>query len=134
MRDFTAGHVSSEEGAALLAALQEKVGCETLRFLPGVSYRNLLIVNAAPFTHDTRTTPPHDLTDQSILDGYPRGPGSSLLAQWMSASEAVFAEHPVNQARRKAGKRPGDERLALGAGQCAADWSPSKRVTASAAR
>ncbi len=106
MRDFTAGHVSSEEGAALLAALQEKVGCESLRFLPGVSYRNLLIVNAAPFTHDTRTTPPHDLTDQSILDGYPRGPGSSLLAQWMSASEAVFAEHPVNQARRKAGKRP----------------------------
>ena len=92
--------------AALLAALQEKVGCESLRFLPGVSYRNLLIVNAAPFTHDTRTTPPHDLTDQSILDGYPRGPGSSLLAQWMSASEAVFAEHPVNQARRKAGKRP----------------------------
>ena len=50
MRDFTAGHVSTEEAAALLAALQEKVGCDTLRFLPGVSYRNLLIVNAAPFT------------------------------------------------------------------------------------
>ena len=95
-----------EEAAALLAALQEKVGCDTLRFLPGVSYRNLLIVNAAPFTHDTRTAPPHDLTDQSILDGYPRGPGSSLLAELMSASESVFADHPVNQARRKAGKPP----------------------------
>jgi 2,3-bisphosphoglycerate-independent phosphoglycerate mutase len=106
MRDFTAGHVSSEEAAALLATLQERVGCDTLRFLPGVSYRNLLIVNAAPFTRDTRTAPPHDLTDQSILDGYPRGPGSGLLAQWMSASESVFADHPVNQARRKAGKRP----------------------------
>ena len=65
MRDFTAGHVSTEEAAALLAALQEKVGCDTLRFLPGVSYRNLLVVNAAPFTRDTRTVPPHDLTDKA---------------------------------------------------------------------
>ena len=55
MRDFTAGHVSTEEATALLATLQEKVGGDTLRFLPGVSYRNLLIVNAAPFTRDTRT-------------------------------------------------------------------------------
>jgi len=106
MRDFTAGHVSTEEAAALLSTLQEKVGCDTLRFLPGVSYRNLLIVNAAPFTRDTRTDAPHDLTDQSILDAYPRGPGSSLLAELMSASESAFADHPVNQARRKAGKRP----------------------------
>lgn len=106
MRDFTAGHVSTAEAALLLAALQEKVGGDTLRFLPGVSYRNLLIVSAAPFTHDTRTVAPHDLTDQSILDGYPRGPGSSLLAELMSASESVFADHAVNQARRKAGMRP----------------------------
>jgi 2,3-bisphosphoglycerate-independent phosphoglycerate mutase len=106
MRDFTAGHVSTEEASALLASLQEAIGSDKLRFLPGVSYRNLLIASAAPFTHDTRTTPPHDLTDQSILDSYPRGPGSGLLAELMSASQAVLAEHPVNLARRKAGKRP----------------------------
>ncbi len=106
MRDFTAGHISSEEAAALLATLQEKLGSETLRFVPGVSYRNLLVVDAAPFTHDTRTAAPHDLTDQSILDAYPRGPGGSLLVELMSASEAVFADHAVNRARRKAGKRP----------------------------
>ncbi len=106
MRDFTAGHVSSEEAAALMAALQKEAGCDTLRFLPGVSYRNLLIVNAAPFTHDTQTTAPHDLTDRSILDAYPRGPGSGLLAELMSASEPVFAGHPVNHKRRAAGKPP----------------------------
>jgi 2,3-bisphosphoglycerate-independent phosphoglycerate mutase len=106
MRDFTAGHVSTEEAAALLASLQEKVGGNRLRFLPGVSYRNLMIVPGAPFSPDTRTIPPHDLTDKTILDSYPRGPGSSLLAELMSASEAVFADHPVNQARRDAGKRP----------------------------
>jgi len=106
MRDFTAGHVSSEEAAELLATLQAKFGSDEARFLAGVSYRNLLIVKAAPFTHDTRTTPPHDLTDQSVLDGYPRGPGSSMLANWMGASESLFADHPVNRTRRKAGKSP----------------------------
>ena len=44
MRDFTAGHVSTDEAAALLATLQERIGSDKLRFLPGVSYRNLLIV------------------------------------------------------------------------------------------
>ena len=112
MRDFTAGHVSTADAAALLATLQEQAGHhvpmvgDTLRFSPGVSYRNLLVVNAAPFTTDTRTVAPHDLTDQSVLDAYPRGPGSSLLAELMSVSEEVFAEHPVNQARRKAGEPP----------------------------
>ena len=106
MRDFTAGHVSTEEATALLAALQEKVGSPSLRFLPGVSYRNLLIVHSATFTTDTRTLPPHDFTDQNIADAYPRGPGSSLLLELMTASEEVFAEHPVNQARHKAGKPP----------------------------
>ena len=106
MRDFTAGHISTEEAAALLGSLQGKVDSNVLRFLPGVSYRNLLIVNSGPFSRDTRTVPPHDLTDKCIADAYPRGPGSSLLLDLMIASEEVFAEHPVNQARQKAGKLP----------------------------
>jgi 2,3-bisphosphoglycerate-independent phosphoglycerate mutase len=59
-----------------------------------------------PFTIDTRTTPPHDLTDQSVADDYPRGPGSRLLSDLMSRSVEVFRDHPVNQTRRNAGKLP----------------------------
>ncbi len=106
MRDFTAGHVSTEEATALLASLQEKAGSAAVRFRPGVSYRNLLLVYSAAFTADTRTLPPHDFTDQCIADAYPRGPGSDLLVELMTASEEVFADHPVNQARRNAGKPP----------------------------
>jgi 2,3-bisphosphoglycerate-independent phosphoglycerate mutase len=44
MRDFTAGHISTEEAAALLESAQESlVGDLPLEFVPGVSYRNLLI-------------------------------------------------------------------------------------------
>ena len=110
MRDFTAGHISTVEAASLLKTAQDALGTGQLRFYPGVSYRNLLVVRSGgrpvPFSEDTRTTPPHDLTDQTVLDGYPRGPGSGLLTEIMSESESLFAEHPVNVARRRAGKPP----------------------------
>src|SRR6185437_1444573 len=43
MRDFTAGHISTEEARQLLATAQEQLGNERLEFIAGVSYRNLLI-------------------------------------------------------------------------------------------
>lgn len=110
MRDFTADHISTAEAAQLLAALQQTVDARRWRFYPGVSYRNLLVYRGGdqppPFTADTRATPPHDLTDKSVLDDYPRGPGSALLNEIMSQSERVFADHPVNVARRSVGKLP----------------------------
>ncbi|HEV2970362.1 MAG TPA: cofactor-independent phosphoglycerate mutase [Pirellulales bacterium] len=110
MRDFTAGHISSEEARELLAAAQEQLGNNDLQYFPGVSYRNLLVYrgtkHAPPFSADTRTTPPHDLTDKSVLDDYPRGPGSALLNQLMSDSVALFDDHPVNAKRRQQGKPP----------------------------
>src|ERR1700730_10942329 len=59
MRDFTAGHIGSEEGIRLLAALQEAMGqgrplvtAEGVsvrpEFRPGVSYRNLLVLRGIP--------------------------------------------------------------------------------------
>jgi len=110
MRDFTAGHISTEEAAELLNAAQEELGGERLEFYPGVSYRNLLVYRGAgrpaPFSRYTRTTPPHDLTDRPVVDDYPRGPGSDWLAQLISDSVFLFAQHPVNVARRREGKLP----------------------------
>ena len=110
MRDFTAGHISTDEAAELLATLQSELGDDHLEFVPGVSYRNLLLYRghdtAPPFTVDTRATPPHDLTGKPVLHDYPRGPGSDLLNHLMSESVAIFAEHPVNLKRRHAGLLP----------------------------
>jgi len=110
MRDFTAGHISSAEAAELIGAAREAMGSDRLEFYPGVSYRNLLVYRGAgepaPFSPDTQTVPPHDLTDKSVLDSYPRGPGSDLLSRLMAESVGVFAEHPVNVARRLRGQLP----------------------------
>jgi 2,3-bisphosphoglycerate-independent phosphoglycerate mutase len=126
MRDFTAGHISSEEAAALLSSAQDEIANGpgyrgSLEFVPGVSYRNLVIWRGArlpaPFTTDTRTRAPHDITDQSVLEDYPRGPGSDVLTELMSASIEVFRGHPVNVARVRAGKRPATNIWLWGLGQ-----------------
>ncbi len=111
MMDFTADHISNAEGAELLSALQSTVTDDRLQFVPGVSYRNLLIYRGrpgepAPFSLDTRTRAPHDLTDLPITDDFPRGPGSDMLVELMNRSVPLFATHPVNKARIAAGKRP----------------------------
>ncbi len=111
MRDFTAGHITSEEGAPLVRALQEKLGGPinfgdlrgTLEFHPGVSYRNILIYRGpgAPFASGTKTQPPHDVPDKPIANHLPQGPGSELLQHLMRESRPIFAQHPVNQGRKK---------------------------------
>jgi 2,3-bisphosphoglycerate-independent phosphoglycerate mutase len=109
MRDFTADHISSEEAAQLMASAQEAFGSDRIEFIAGVSYRNLVVFRGAaqpvPFTRETRTTPPHDLTDGPVVDDFPRGPGSDILNDLMHRSVTLFAEHPVNRQRRQAGKR-----------------------------
>jgi 2,3-bisphosphoglycerate-independent phosphoglycerate mutase len=121
MRDFTAGHVSTEEARSLLAAAQESLGSDRLQFVPGVSYRNLLVYRGAeqpaPFDTDTRSTPPHDLTDRSVADDYPRGPGCDLLVELMDRSRDLFREHPVNVARQRAGQLPATNVWLWGLGQ-----------------
>src|SRR5438067_10598588 len=84
MRDFTAGHISSPDGQALINFLDEKLGgpaaddTTLLEFEPGVSYRNLLVLRNVPpgtLSDKTKTQPPHDIPDKPIAEYLPKGPG-----------------------------------------------------------
>jgi 2,3-bisphosphoglycerate-independent phosphoglycerate mutase len=113
MRDFTADHITTEDATTLLKSAQEKIASDpkyrgAIEFVPGVSYRNLLLWRGeklqCPFTSDTRTRAPHDITDQSVLEEHPRGPGSDVLCDLMAASIDVFCNHPINTTRKALGK------------------------------
>lgn len=111
MIDFTADHISTQEATELLDACQKAFGSDQWKFVPGVSYRNLLLYrgnaqSAAPFNEHTRSRAPHDITDQSVIDEYPRGAGSDILTRMMEASVEVLKDHPVNKKRIAAGKKP----------------------------
>jgi 2,3-bisphosphoglycerate-independent phosphoglycerate mutase len=111
MKSFTSGHISSEEAKDLLATAQTQVDDERLEFIPGVSYRNLMMLRPtqsapATFSDETRATPPHDLSDKTVAEDFPRGPGSDMLCELMNQSTTWFGDHPVNKARLEAGKLP----------------------------
>ncbi len=127
MRDFTAGHISTDEALLATRDRPRAIGRRShLQFVPGVSYRNLMIYRGSESSsrrfpaNDTRTTPPHDLTDKSVLDDYPRGPGSSLLSQLMWDSVGLFAEGiPWNLRRRGEQKLSATNVWLWGQGQAA---------------
>jgi 2,3-bisphosphoglycerate-independent phosphoglycerate mutase len=113
LSDFTAGHISSAEGRALIEALQARLGGPKVEFHAGVSYRNLMIYRdrpgePPPFAEDTLTTPPHDVPDQPAHDHLPRGTGAPMLIKLIQAGSDVVKVHPVNKARLVAGKPPAD--------------------------
>ena len=101
MRDYSAGHISSEEGVALIQALQEVLGADGLTFYPGVQYRHILVIRKGPAS--AHTHPPHEIPDLGIADYLPN---SIELCDLMMASREVFAEHPVNLKRIAEGKLP----------------------------
>jgi 2,3-bisphosphoglycerate-independent phosphoglycerate mutase len=131
MRDFTAGHITSEDGRPLVEAVQRALGGPVpaglpghgggrLEFHPGVSYRNILVYRGAgpaPFSGDTKTQPPHDVPDRPVADHLPKGPGSELLRYLMEKSRAILAEHPLNCRRIESGKRPATQVWLWGQGK-----------------
>ncbi|MDR1492589.1 MAG: cofactor-independent phosphoglycerate mutase [Planctomycetaceae bacterium] len=131
MRSFTAGHIASEEAAALLNSTGREIAnavcrekndaADKIEFFPGVSYRNLMlyrsVANDSPFDATTQTLPPHDYSDQDVTPATPRGKGSDLLLTLMKASERLFAEHPVNRKRIEAGKLPATQCWLWGLGK-----------------
>ena len=101
MKDFSAGHITSEEGAALFASLSEKF--PALSFYPGVSYRNIIMF---PKAKGSESFPPHDIVGEDIAQYLPKGPDAEVLLAAMKCAEEVFRDHPVNKARIAAGKAP----------------------------
>ncbi len=92
MKDFTAGHISNADGELAISALNKLVeNIDNIQFYPGVSYRNLMVVNDESFS--VETTPPHDITGKDISAYFPKGSGSLLIKDIMKNSEQVM---PLN--------------------------------------
>src|SRR4051812_34691368 len=83
MRDFTAGHISSEDAKEIIHTLQKELGGKelaggTIEFHAGVQYRHILVWRGSSDESPLAATtcqPPHDIPDRALADYLPRGPG-----------------------------------------------------------
>ncbi|ACL17320.1 cofactor-independent phosphoglycerate mutase [Methanosphaerula palustris] len=94
MQDFSAGHITSAEGAALFKSLQEYL--PEVKLVSGVSYRNLLVVDRG---RGAEGKAPHDIVGEEIEQYLPHGEDAPLLRACIEKSIEVFADHPVNRDR-----------------------------------
>jgi 2,3-bisphosphoglycerate-independent phosphoglycerate mutase len=102
MDDFTSGHITSEEAAQLVAAIGRELSGDGIEFHSGVSYRHLMVWRGG--MAGTKLTPPHDFTGRGVEPHLPTGEGADRLNAIMHRASAILHDHPVNQARRTAGK------------------------------
>lgn len=115
MDDYSAGHITTEEAHPLIAAVQDKLGRNGLKFHGGVSYRHLLVWANGP--SKVVTHPPHDIAGKRAADHLPSGDMQGELRALMEASKAILAAHPVNKARVAAGKNPATQIWLWGQGR-----------------
>jgi len=115
MIDYSAGHITTEEGIELISAVAEKLNTDERIFHPGISYRHLLIWNNGP--HTLETTPPHDIPNQAVSENLPKGEGDATLIELMEASKEILANHPVNLKRIEEGKLPATQIWLWGQGK-----------------
>lgn len=115
MEDYSAGHITSQEGAELMKLLDEKLGTDHVRFYPGVSYRNLMLWEGGVDTPDT--TPPHDILGQEFSPYLPRGEGAVELNAVMEQSRGILADALINRKREASGKVPANSIWLWGQGK-----------------
>ncbi|HTY13081.1 MAG TPA: cofactor-independent phosphoglycerate mutase [Candidatus Omnitrophota bacterium] len=107
MADFTSGHISTEEAAKIINDLDRRLGNQHVRFVPGLSYRHLVVISGmGPRIADLYCTPPHDITGERVEDHLPSGEGADLVKYLMKESIMPLLEHPVNIKRMRNGKNP----------------------------
>jgi len=106
MWSYSAGYISTKEAGKLIAALNESLDDDNIRFYPGVSYRHILKLKGHEDALEASCTPPHDIPDKAVDKFLPRGKGSQILRDLMGHSETVFLYHPVNEKRRRRGEIP----------------------------
>ena len=115
MVDYSAGHISDEEAGKLIEDLSPMISARSFHLYPGVSYRNLLMWHGGP--EGLATVPPHDFTGMDVTDAWHVYEEEPLLYDMLTKAIQFFHKHPVNEERRKRGKRPANALWPWGQGR-----------------
>ena len=115
--DNTADEISTEEADELVKVVNEKLANEYRRLYTGMSYKHCFMWKTDKDRYNFAR--PHDIINQRIGDFLPKASdGGAEFLEAMKASYDILNDHPVNQARRARGLKPGNALWF---------WSPGKK-------
>ena len=113
--DYSAGHITTNEASQLIAAVRKAFEKPNqIEFFAGLDYRHFLILRNFPNPELIECTPPHDAAGIAVSAVLPKAKSpeaektAKLLRDLINGSRDILRTHPVNIAREKAGKRPGN--------------------------
>ena len=106
MEDYSAGHITDDDAAAIIEDLKKEFDGEEFSLSQGVSYRHLLLWRGG--NSGISTTPPHDISGKETAPWLPSGEGAEKLVGLMERSRGILKDHPVNRKRRAEGKNTAD--------------------------
>lgn len=112
IKNHSAGHITTEEAKELIEYLDKKLGSDTIKFYPGVSYRHILVIKNG--SKDFDNTPPHDVPGTPFKNVLPKGQNekgqktADLVIDLIQKSQELLKEHPINKKRISEGKDPGN--------------------------
>jgi len=113
--DYSAGHITTTEAAQLVEALKAAFDKPNqIEFYCGLDYRHFLILRNFSNPEQIQCTPPHDAIGVKVSDVLPKAKlakaekQAQLLRSLIESSRDILRNHPVNIAREKAGKKPGN--------------------------
>lgn len=123
MLDYSAGHLASEETAALLPGLLEAWKREApelaagLELVPGVEYRALLVDRSGRSYDDLETIAAHEIGGEVWREHAPSGGDAPAVNRLMEIAARELPRLEANRARVAAGKPPANLAWIWGQGQ-----------------
>jgi 2,3-bisphosphoglycerate-independent phosphoglycerate mutase len=97
LRDYSGGQISRADAAAAIAHLNAALGSETVRFHPGVSYRNLLILSGPQFSAEVVCDKPDDNHGNPMAEHLPRAKSAAGEHTATVLRELIHRAHTVLQ-------------------------------------
>ncbi|MDC0357878.1 cofactor-independent phosphoglycerate mutase [Oligoflexia bacterium] len=112
LTDFSGGHLAQSDADELITVLNQQFGSKTIKFHPGVSYRNILVLSGPEYSHKIKAGKPDDNKGELISEKLPRAleaeaeATAAFLVRLMQEAPAVLGQTAVNQRLVKEGKVP----------------------------
>ncbi len=118
MHDYSAGHITTEEGNRLIKDFNKLLNLENIKFFPGISYRNIMVCyNCPEHIANTKLYPPHDIIGKEVKNYLPENWGESEIVWLMTQSQTFFHQHEVNKKRLEQEKLPANSIWLWGQGK-----------------